>query len=149
MGAVPDPSPPAWPLETTFALHSIGGQTLNFERAVPGLNRDEAHACDLPVPDVSQHRARAPILGRLDAKIELNRRMNETLEALARALFKSWFVDCDPVRVKMAGRETGLPWYIDDLFPDRLVDSELGEIPEGWEASLFCDVIDLNPKRTL
>ena len=74
-------------------------------------------------------------LGALDDKIELNRRMNETLEAMARALFKSWFVDFDPVRAKMDGRGTGLPQDIADLFPDRLVDSEMGEIPEGWEAT--------------
>ena len=59
--------------------------------------------------------------------------MNETLEEMARALFKSWFVDFDPVRAKMEGRDTGLPPDVADLFPDRLVDSELGEIPEGWE----------------
>ena len=59
--------------------------------------------------------------------------MNETLEVMARALFKSWFVDFDPVRSKMAGRDTGLPKHLADLFPARLVDSELGEIPEGWE----------------
>ena len=74
----------------------------------------------------------------LDDKIELNRRMNEMLEAMARALFKSWFVNFDPVRAKMEGRWRrgeslpGLPAGHYDLFPDRLVDSELGEIPEGW-----------------
>ena len=61
--------------------------------------------------------------------------MNETLEAMARALFKSWFVDFDPVRAKMAGRDPGLPQHLADLFPDRMVESELGEIPEGWEVS--------------
>ena len=75
----------------------------------------------------------ACILGTLDDKIELNRRMNTTLEAIARALFKSWFVDFDPVRAKMEGHDTGLPRHLADLFPDRLVDSELGEIPEGWK----------------
>ena len=59
--------------------------------------------------------------------------MNETLEAMARALFKSWFVDFDPVRAKAEGRDPGLPKPLADLFPARLVDSELGEIPEGWE----------------
>ncbi len=59
--------------------------------------------------------------------------MNETLEAMARALFKSWFVDFDPVRAKAEGRDPGLPKPIADLFPDRFEDSELGEIPEGWE----------------
>ena len=64
--------------------------------------------------------------------------MNETLEEMARALFKSWFVDFEPVRAKMEGRWRrgeflpGLPADLYDLFPDRLVDSELGEVPEGW-----------------
>jgi len=79
----------------------------------------------------------------LDDKIELNRRMNETLEAIARALFKSWFVDFDPVRAKMAGRATGLPPEIAALFPDRLVASELGEIPAGWEASTLGDHVNI------
>ena len=82
--------------------------------------------------DVREQRAIAHVLGTLDDKIELNRRMNATLEAMARALFRSWFVDFDPVRAKMEGRHTGLPKDIADLFPGRLVDSELGEIPEGW-----------------
>ena len=59
--------------------------------------------------------------------------MNATLESMARALFRSWFVDFDPVRAKMEGRDTALPKEIADLFADRLVDSELGEIPEGWQ----------------
>ena len=82
--------------------------------------------------DPPEQRAIAHILGTLDDKIELNRRMNETLEAMARALFKSWFVDFDPVRAKMEGRDTGLPQNLADLFPDRMMESEMGEIPEGW-----------------
>ena len=83
--------------------------------------------------DLIEQRAIAHILGTLDEKIELNRRMNETLEAIARAIFKSWFVDFDPVRAKAEEGDTGLPMHIADLFPDRFVDSELGEIPEGWK----------------
>ncbi len=90
---------------------------------------------DVAVPPLPEQRAIAHILGTLDDKIELNRRMNATLEAMARALFRSWFVDFDPVRAKMEGRDPGLPKDIADLFPDRLVDSGLGEIPEGWEVS--------------
>ena len=86
---------------------------------------------DIPT-DVNEQRTIAHILGTLDDKIELNRRMNATLEAMTRALFRSWFVDFDSVRAKMEGRDTGLPKDVADLFPDRLVDSELGEIPEGW-----------------
>ena len=73
----------------------------------------------------------------LDDKIELNQRTNHTLEAMARALFKSWFVDFDPVRANVPrwrDATLGLPQPLADLFPDRLADSELGEIPEGWEA---------------
>ena len=79
----------------------------------------------------------ANILGSLDDKIELNRRMNETLEEMARALFKSWFIDFDPVRAKMEGRDIGLPKHIADLFPDRMVDSEIGKIPEGWKVGMI------------
>ncbi len=92
-------------------------------------------------PPLPEQRAIAHILGTLDDKIELNRRMNETLEQMARAIFKSWFVDFEPVRAKMSGRWKkgeslpGLPAHLWDLFPDRLVSSALGEIPEGWEIS--------------
>ena len=87
----------------------------------------------LRLPPLAEQRAIAHILGALDNKIELNRRMNATLEAMARAVFRSWFIDFDPVRAKMEGIETALPKDVADLFPDRLVNSELGEIPEGWE----------------
>ena len=82
----------------------------------------------------------------MDDKIELNRRINETLEEMARALFKPWFVVFDPVRAKQEGRWwrgeslPGLPADFYDLFPNRLVDSELGEIPEGWEVGQFSDI---------
>jgi type I restriction enzyme, S subunit len=93
--------------------------------------------------DVNEQRAIAHILGTLDDKIELNRRMSETLEAMARVLFKSWFVDFEPVRAKAEGRWRkgeslpGLPAHLFDLFPDSFVDSELGEIPKGWEEGSF------------
>ena len=98
-----------------------------------GLRKADIGLVEVPLPSRSEQRAIAHILGTLDDKIELNRRMNETLEAMARALFKSWFVDFDPVRAKMEGRDTGLPQDIADLFPARMVDSEMGESPEGWE----------------
>ena len=100
-------------------------------------------------PPLPEQRAIAHILGTLDDKIELNRRMNETLEEMARALFKSWFVDFDPVRAKMEGRWRrgeslpGLPAEHYDLFPGRLVPSELGEIPEGWEVRALGDCFNL------
>jgi type I restriction enzyme S subunit len=99
---------------------------------------------DLPIvlPPMAEQRAIAYILGTLDDNIELNRRMSETLEAMARALFKSWFVDFDPVRAKAEGRDPGLPQPLADLFPSRLVDSELGEIPVGWTVERFGNVVE-------
>ena len=97
----------------------------------------------VPIPPLHEQRTIAHILGTLDEKIELNRRMNETLEAMARALFKSWFVDFEPVRTKMEGQEPYLPPELWDLFPDRLVDSDLGEIPEGWEVRELGDCFKL------
>ena len=81
-------------------------------------------------------------------KIELNRRTNATLEAIVRALFRSWFVDFEPVRAKMEGRDTGLPNETADLFPDRLVDSELGETPEGWESTRLDNVAAITKGRS-
>ena len=106
---------------------------------IPSTTRAAVYPCKLTVPPLSEQRAIAHILGTLDDKIEMNRRMNETLETMARALFKSWFVDFDPVRAKMECRDTGLPQDIADLFPDRMVDSELGEIPEGWDVKALGD----------
>ena len=103
----------------------------------------------LTLPDLSGQRAIARILGTLDDKIELNRKQNETLEAMARAMFKAWFVDFEPVRAKMEGRWKrgqslpGMPAHLYDLFPDRMVESELGEIPEGWEVGNFTDIVDI------
>ena len=101
------------------------------------------------LPPLPEQRAIAHILGTLDDKIELNRRMSETLEAMARALFKAWFVDFEPVRAKMEGRWQrgqslpGLPAHLYDLFPDRLVDSELGEISEGWSVGTLAEIVEL------
>ena len=87
-----------------------------------------------------QQRAIAHILGTLDDKIELNRRMNETLEAMARALFKSWFVDFDPVRSKVQGKTpSGMDSAIAALFPNEFEDSEMGEIPKGWTSLALYD----------
>lgn len=97
----------------------------------------------VPLPSKSEQRAIAHILGTLDDKIELNRRMNQTLEEMARALFKSWFVDYDPVRAKAEGRETGLPEEIAALFPDEFEDSELGEIPKGWKVRPIGEVVQV------
>lgn len=99
---------------------------------VLGIKQSELRKVILTLPPIEEQRAIAHILGTLDDKIELNRRMTETLEGMARLLFKSWFVDFDPVRAKAEGRDPGLPQPLADLFPDSFEDSELGEIPTGW-----------------
>ena len=176
VGAVHFSQEPFWPIDTTFyvaeadhrdlrftyyMLSSLGLYQMNADSAVPGLNREAAHARRIRVPPLPEQRAIAHILGTLDDKIELNRRMNETLEAMAQALFKSWFVDFDPVVVnalragnpiheRFADRAAhyrdnpdrlGLPEEILRLFPARFVDSELGPIPEGWEVKAIGEVV--------
>ena len=101
--------------------------------AYPAFNSDVIEKAELVLPSDSEQRAISHILGSLDDKIELNRQMNQTLEAKAQAIFKSWFVDFDPVRVKAEGGDPGLPDDVAALFPDSFEDSELGEIPKGWE----------------
>ena len=129
-------------VQQEIALHDGTGST------VSNLRISLLENLQIPNYPLSDQRAIAHFLGTLDDKIDLNRRMNATLEAMARALFRSWFVDFDPVRAKMEGRDTGLPTGIADLFPDRLVDSELGEIPEGWMAGTLGDhVVNFDSKR--
>ena len=100
-------------------------------------------AFNFELPSLPEQRAIAHILGTLDDKIELNRGMNETLESMARALFKSWFVDFDPVRAKAEGRDPGLPSHLAALFPDSFEDSELGDVPKGWKIRSIGDLADV------
>ncbi len=99
----------------------------------PIINKRHFSRLTLMAPPLPEQKAIAAILGALDDKIEANRKMNATLEGMARALFKSWFVDFDPVRAKAEGRPSGLPADLDALFPASFTDSPLGEIPMGWE----------------
>ena len=107
---------------------------------MPRAKWDFVSRIHLSLPPLEEQQAIARVLSAFDDKIELNRCMNETLEETVKALFKSWFVDFDPVRAKLEGRDTGLPWHLADLFPDRLVDSEKGEIPEGWSVGHLRDI---------
>ena len=154
-----------WPLNTTLYVQDFKGNDPRFvsyflrgldfsaysdKAAVPGLNRNHLHRAVVRYPsDIAEQRAIAHVLGTLDDKIELNRRMSETLEAMARALFQSWFVDFEPVRAKMEGRWRpgeslpGLPAEHYHFFPDTLVPSPLGDIPEGWEMRTLGDVVEL------
>ena len=119
-------------------------EILEGQGAVFGnAKRSDLENLSVPWPDANERCAIAHILGSLDDKIELNRRMNETLEAMARAIFKSWFVDFDPVRARAEGRDTGLPGEIVELFPDSFEDSELDAVPEGWKQSIIRDEFNL------
>jgi type I restriction enzyme S subunit len=100
------------------------------------------------LPPLEEQQKIANILGSLDDKIELNRQINQTLEAMARAIFKSWFVDFDPVYAKMEGRDYPLPPEIMDLFPEELEESELGLIPKGWRVGTVGDIAE-NPKNVV
>ncbi|MEI6209366.1 MAG: restriction endonuclease subunit S [Desulfuromonadales bacterium] len=145
-----------WPLNTTLYIRDFKGndprfvsyflRSLDFhaysdKAAVPGLNRNHLHLAQVRIPiDVLEQRAIAHILGTLDDKIELNRRTNETLEAMARDIFKDWFVDFGPTRAKMEGREPYLAADLWALFPDRL-DDEVK--PKGWEEKRVEDILEL------
>lgn len=113
------------------------------------LNLRDVAKLPIVLPPRREREAIAHVLGTLDDKIELNRRMNETLEAMAQALFKSWFVDFDPSHSKADGRDSGLPKSLADLFPDSFEDSEVGEFPKGWAVAPLPEAIDVNPTRTL
>src|ERR1700680_3448891 len=124
-----------------YWLSSPAGQHYLFSRVsqvgVPQLQTPltSLRQAVLAVPPLLEQQTIVRILGTLDDKIELNQEMRETLEAIARALFKSWFVDFDPVRARAEGRDPGLPKPVAELFPDSFEDSEVGKIPEGWRAA--------------
>ena len=124
------------PFQSLLATWSGAGST----RAYLGITAQ----CGLPiaVPSIQDQRSIANILGTLDNKIELNRKTRDTHGDIAKVLFKSWFVDFDPVRAKAEGRPTGLPEEISDLFPDSFEDSELGEVPSGWGCRQLREMIE-------
>ena len=161
VGAVHYFSNPCWPIDTTFyvtgtdpllmrfkyyVLLTLDLKEMNFDSAIPGLNRTVAHAKLLSVPNEQEQKSIAYILGTLDAKIDLYHKMNRVLEDMARVLFKSWFVDFEPVRAKMDGRWKsgksilGLSADFYDLFPNQLADFDLKHIPKGWAVKSIGDV---------
>ncbi len=146
-----------WPHNTTLYVTDFKGndqrfayyflKTLDFARfnsgsAQPSLNRNFIYPIPVRIPSLTEQKCIAAVLGALDDKIELNRRMNVTLEAIARALFQSWFVDFDPVRAKIDGcKPHGLNPATAALFPDSFQDSDLGQIPAGWTVESVGEVI--------
>ena len=118
-----------------------------IQTGVPHTNLEILRSTPLLLPPLSEQRAIAHILGTLDDRIELNRRMNETLEAMARAIFKSWFVDFDPVRAKAEGRPPfGMNAETAALCPNSFQDSPLGKIPKGWRVGTLGEIAE-NPRR--
>ena len=128
-------------MEGTFSsIVSSGNSSTTVSRDNLGLLTDARFL----FPPLPEQKRIAHVLGTLDDKIELNRRMNATLEAMSRAIFKSWFVDFDPVRQKAAGKQpVGMDAETAALFPDSFEDSELGEVPTGWEVGTSLGVNDL------
>jgi type I restriction enzyme S subunit len=112
-------------------LQEVQGLTTGTTRA--RIRRADLERLPIWAPPLKEQRRIAGILGALDDKIELNRCISQTLESMASALFKSWFVDFDPVRAKAEGRELGVPAPIADLFPDSFEETEFGQTPSGWE----------------
>ena len=181
-----------WPLNTTlwvkdfkghnaryvyYLLKSIDFQRFNVGTGVPTLNRNHLSSVLVKNLEYKNEKVIAKILGDLDDKIYLNNQINQTLESIAQAIFKSWFIDFEPVRAKIAAKQEGedpelaamcaisgkseaeLKQMPEDdlaelqataaLFPEELVESELGEVPKGWEVGKLQEVIDFNPRRTL
>ncbi len=138
-------------VEPRFLLYAYMGpefQNILRKHTIPGSTVDRIPLTEFPrfpirIPPLPQQRAIATILGALDDKIELNRRMNETLEAMARAIFTSWFVDFDPVRAKMEGRQPfGMDADTAALFPESLAPSSIGEIPGDWKVSPIGKIVE-------
>jgi type I restriction enzyme S subunit len=131
-----------------YYLNSQAGQNCVDSRLVGSVQKHfnirDARSLKLKLPPLAEQKAIAHILGTLDDKIELNREMNKTLEAMARAIFKSWFVDFDPVRAKMEGRQpAGMDAATAELFPDEFEESALGMVPKGWKVIKLGDLIDI------
>lgn len=138
-----------WPLNTTLYVEDFKGnhpkfiyyllKTIDYHRysdkaAVPGVNRNHLHTARVHVPDLGTQISIARVLGAFDDRIDLLRQTNTTLEAIAQAIFKSWFVDFDPVKAKAEGLEpVGMDAATAELFPSEFEESELGAIPKGWQ----------------
>jgi type I restriction enzyme S subunit len=155
-----------WPLNTTLYVRDFKGndakfisyflKTLDFlaysdKAAVPGVNRNHLHEALVTIPCLATQKEIAAFLSTLDDRISLLRETNTTLEAIAQALFKSWFVDFDPVRTKMEGREPeGMDADTASLFPDSFDESELGLVPKGWQwdhlETIATVIMGLSPK---
>ena len=128
-----------------FLKHLLSGATGSV---FTSIKKDQLHKMECYLPDEGNLKKINQMLGNFSGKIELNQKMNETLEEIAKTLFKSWFIDFDPVRAKVEGRSTGLSKEISDLFPDSFEDSELGQIPEGFKVDSVDNQYDISIGKT-
>ena len=138
--------------DSQFLLYSIQSDTVQHEikvnegtgSTVSNLRIPLLEALPIPHPPLAEQKAIAAVLGALDDKIELNRRMNATLEAMARALFQSWFVDFEPVRAKLDGRQpVGLDPATAALFPESFEETAFGHVPNGWGVKMLGELVEL------
>lgn len=136
--------------DTRFLMYALANADISgylTGSTMPKLTQGNMNRVPILAPPVPEQRAIAHVLGTLDDKIELNRRMNETLEGIARAIFKSWFVDFDPIRAKSEGRDPGLPKHIADLFPDDFEDTPEGPVPRTWRLGTLAELSTLNSEN--
>jgi len=131
--------------DTRFLMYVLSTKDISgylTGSTMPKLTQANMNQIPVLAPPVSEQRAIAYILGALDDKIELNRKMNATFEAMARAIFKSWFLDFEPVRVRMEGRQSiGMNAETTALFPENFEDSAFGKIPKGWTVNKLGDIL--------
>jgi type I restriction enzyme S subunit len=119
-------------------------QQRNTGSTIPLINLSVLRTLPIPLPPIAEQHAIARILGTLDDKIDLNRRVNQTLEEMARAIFRSWFVEFDPVRARSEGRRpVGMSEATAALFPDRFEESQIGHIPVGWKIKPIGETVKL------
>jgi len=147
------PNAPCDPVFVAYCLQESQHRAWILQHAtgttMASLNQGIIERVPIPLPPLPEQRAIAGVLGALDDKIEVNRKMAQVLEGIARAVFTSWFVDFDPVRRAAAGQPTGLPTDLAALFAKRLVDSPIGEVPEGWRVAPLPEAFEVNPTRSL
>lgn len=133
-----------------YLLRTLDLASYNSGSAQPSLNRNYVYGLRLQVPEPSEQAQIAAVLQSIDDRIDLLRQTNATLESIAQALFKSWFIDFDPVRAKAEGREPeGMDAATAALFPAEFEDSALGLIPKGWRVGSLTDALEVNPNRKL
>jgi type I restriction enzyme S subunit len=128
-----------------YCLLTYDINSMDSGSAIPSTSREAFYNLPVQIPPKPEQLAIANVLGTLDDKIELNDRMNQTLESIASSIFKSWFVDFDPVRAKMDGRQPeGMDAEIAALFPDSFEDSPIGKIPKGWRTTTIAELTEIN-----